>query len=137
MGKKRLLERVRGWESNHTGYSGDKNGMAIESVVLHLKKLLNTRQGTTLVDVNYGMPDFTDLKLLFPDSVREIEKSISSTIETYEPRLSQVKVDFLFQDEQNLSLLFHIEASLKTEKDLIDVHLESSLDAGGKMKIKR
>ncbi len=136
MAEKRLLDRVRGWTSNQSATRDTHNSSIVDSVILHLQKLLNARQGTTLMDKNYGMPDFSDLKLLFPDSVRDIERSISNTIETYEPRLSQVKVDFLFQDDQSLSLLFQIHAALKTERETYNIYLESSLDTGGKMMIK-
>jgi len=136
MGEKRLLDRVRSWGKHDPGRTGNDIGRKIESVILHLQKLLNARQGTTLMDTGFGMPDFTDLTALFPDSVRDIERSISKTIETYEPRLSEVNVDFVFQDDQSLSLLFQIQALLKSENGDIDVHLESAIDTGGKMVIK-
>ncbi len=135
MGNRRLLDRVRDWNGNETMYSRQNPGRKVESVVQYLQKLLNSKQGTTLMDDAYGMPDFTDLTVLFPDSVRDIERSISETMQRYEPRLSQVKVDFVFQDEQSLSLLFQIHAVLKTNENELAVTLESAIDTNGKMKI--
>lgn len=103
---------------------------------MHLQKMLNTKHGTTLMDKSYGMPDFTDLAALLPDSIREIERHISQTIEKYEPRLFDVNVSFIVQDEQNLSLCFQIQAMMRTHEKDMEVHLESSIDSGGKAIIK-
>ncbi len=135
MGNRRLLDRVRDWNGDQTMYSRQDSGRKVESVIQYLQKLLNSKQGTTLMDDAYGMPDFTDLTVLFPDSVRDIERSISETMQRYEPRLSQVKVDFVFQDEESLSLRFQIHAVLKTDENEMSVTLESAIDTNGKMKI--
>ncbi len=135
MGNRRLLDRVRDWNGNQTMYSSQDSVRKVESVIQYLQRLLNSKQGTTLMDDAYGMPDFTDLTVLFPDSVRDIERSISETMQRYEPRLSQVKVDFVFQDEQSLSLRFQIHAVLKTDENELAVTLESAIDTNGKMKI--
>lgn len=133
MDGRKLMDRVRGW-GQPSSYPPDTR---LASVILHLQKLLNARQGTTLMDAGYGMPDFTDLTAQFPDSVRDMERSISETIEKYEPRLSSVKVDFLFQDDRNLSLLFQIKAFLESGDERLPVQLESLVDTGGKLEIKR
>lgn len=136
MESQRLLDRVRNWKEKPV-MSGRKDyGRKVESVVQHLQKLLNSKQGTTLMDEFYGMPDFTDLTVMFPDSVREIESTISKTIERYEPRLSEVKVSFILQNELSLSLFFQIKAIMKTEDDEMNIFLESSISSDGKMKIK-
>lgn len=135
MGNRRLLDRVRSWEGSPGARYSQDYGRTVESVVGHLQKLLNSKQGTTLMDEAYGMPDFTDLTVLFPDSVRDIEQSISDAIQRYEPRLSNVTVNFVFQEEHSLTLLFRICAVLRTERDERRVHMESAIDAGGKMRI--
>lgn len=133
---RRLLERVRNWKEKPVISVSQDYSQKVESVILHLQKLLNSKQGTTLMDEFYGMPDFTDLTVMFPDSVREIESAISKTIEKYEPRLSEVKVIFVLQNELSLSLLFQIQAIMKTEDNDMSIYLESSIDNNGKMKIK-
>lgn len=132
----RLFERIRKWSGHPQNHGRQDTGQRVESVVLHLQKMLNSRQGTTLMDKAYGMPDFTEIAALFPDSLRDIERSIAETIERYEPRLSQVKVNFVSQDNQSLSLCFHIQGVMATGKEDMTVHLESSIDASGKTMIK-
>lgn len=136
MRDKRLFERVRDWSKTPGKYHRGRASDQIASVVDHLKKLLNSRQGSTLMDPEYGMPDFTDLRATFPDSVRDIERSISRTIERFEPRLTNVKVDFMEQDER-LTLYFQIRAMLTSDDMPMDIHLQSTLDAGGKMAVRR
>lgn len=136
MSDQRLLERIRQWESHPEKRFRESSGRGVESVVQHLRRLLNSKEGTTLMDKAFGMPDFTDLAVTFPDSVREIEKTISDTIERYEPRLTQVDVTFVFQDDQNLTLFFQIAAQLETGNDHLDIFLESTIDAGGRMQVR-
>jgi type VI secretion system protein len=116
----------------HRKTTGDQS----RSVAEHLKKLLNSRQGTTLMDIDYGMPDFTDLRASYPDSVQDIEQTIKNTIMRYEPRVKKVDVHFMFQDEQNLTLFFEISAVLESEQKHFSIFLESTLDAGGKMAVR-
>lgn len=136
MKDKRLFERIRDWSYAPGMRNRSRASDQVTSVVNHLKKLLNARQGTTLMDLEYGMPDFTDLRATFPDSVRDIERSISRTIERFEPRLTNVKVDFMEQDER-LTLYFQIRAMLTSDDKPLDIHLHSTLDAGGKMAVRR
>ena len=78
-----LFDRIRNLSSQHKVYNKQDYGQRIESIIVHLQKMLNTKHGTTLMDKSYGMPDFTDLAALLPDSIREIERHISQTIEKY------------------------------------------------------
>jgi type VI secretion system protein len=113
-------------------HDAERTGDRIASVIDHLKKLLNARQGTTLMDPGFGMPDITDLRATFPDSVRDIERTLSRTIEQYEPRLVQVEVSFVEQDER-MNLYFHIRALLRSDGQPRPIHLESALSPSGRM----
>jgi type VI secretion system protein len=136
MNNKRLFERIREWPGKGKNPSFH-SGNGVGSVVNHLKQLLNSRQGSTLIDRSYGMPDFTALRATFPDSIRDMERSITRTIERYEPRLKQVDVDFVEQDERDMTLYFHIHALLDSgQGETTAIYLESTLDAGGKMAVR-
>ncbi len=88
------------------------------------------------MDKEFGMVDFTDLAIMFPDSVRDIERYIAKIIQRYEPRLSDIKVSFDFQDDYNLSIGFHIQAMMRTDDKDSPIHLQSTIDSGGKTIIK-
>lgn len=132
-----LLERVRQWEIKPGKRVREDSGRLVESVISHLQSLLNSRKGTTLMDEEFGMPDFTDLTVTFPDSIRDIERLIRETIEKYEPRLKRVDVDYAFQDDKDLTLFFQISAMLESGSEDLNVFLESTIDASGKMKVGR
>ena len=132
----RLLERVRQWQSDPAARVRAHTGARVTSVVKHLQLLLNSRMGTTLMDGEFGLPDLSDLKLTYPDSIRDMEKIILHTIETYEPRLSHVDVSFVFQDDRTLNVFFRIEAMLIAGEEERNLVLESSVDTFGKMTVR-
>jgi type VI secretion system protein len=130
----RLFDRIRS-NTFPTRDSEDTSRLAVDSVVAHLRQLLNTQQGTTLMDPLYGMPEFADLRAGVPDSVTDIERLITEVIQTYEPRLKNAKVEYMYQDDQ-LILYFQIRGVLDTKKGELPVYLESIVDTCGKMEIK-
>jgi type VI secretion system protein len=130
----RLFDRIRS-HSYPANESKDASRLAVDSVVAHLRQLLNTQQGSTLMDPFYGMPEFSDLRAGVPDSVRKIEKLISNVVKKYEPRLQNVSVSYMHQDEQ-LILYFRIKGVLDTKKGELPVYLESIVDTCGKMDIR-
>lgn len=131
----RLFDRIR-LSSFPENESEDTSHLAVDSVVHHLKQLLNTQQGTTLMDPLYGMPEFADLRAEVPDSVEEIERLILDVIRAYEPRLKNPNVGYMYQDNQ-LILYFQITGVLDTKKGALPVHLESIVDTCGKMDIRK
>jgi type VI secretion system protein len=138
MKNRRLLDRIRNREENawKGAAAGRNSGYVTESVVSHLQRLLNSRQGTTLMDKGYGMPDITDISTTYPGSVVKVELMIQNTIERYEPRLKNVEVRFSFQDTNDYSINFEISATLETENRMKQIWLESSINPKGKMTVR-
>lgn len=64
----------------------------VESIVEHLRYLLNTRVGEAATVPDYGIEDLSDLTHLFPEAADNWKLSIRYTIEKYEQRLTQVRV---------------------------------------------
>ena len=84
---------------------------------------------------DYGVPDFTDLLHSYPESIREVERSIRQIIQKYEPRLKAVRVSFIPQDEDIFSVGFQIVARLATEDEKIPVFFESLMGTDGRIKV--
>jgi len=95
-----------------------------ESVRRDLEDLLNTRvrcrswpEGLDQLDhslVNYGLPDFTGLKLGAPSEQETFRRILQTAIETFEPRLENVTVRrFQSGDPLDRTLTFRIEAVLR------------------------
>ena len=82
-------------------------------------------------------PDFTDFKSAYPDTYRDLERSLRQTIQKYEPRLTSVRVKFVPQDDDMLTVSFQIMARLILEGRKDPIVFESILDADGKINVRR
>ena len=87
MKEDRLLERILNWKNEPLRRNRGDVRREIDSILAHLTRILNTRQGSVPISGIYGIPDLTDFMTSYPESVTEIERSIRCTIEEYEPRL--------------------------------------------------
>jgi type VI secretion system protein len=103
-------------------------------VLSHLQRILNTRQGNVPIADDYGVPDFLDFLQEFPDSVRDIEWSLRTVIDKYEPRLSDARVTNVPQEDDVLVLRFQIAARLSTEER--QVFFETLLDTNGHIQVR-
>jgi len=135
MREERLLERIQTWEEEPAKRGKEDPGRITHSVVRHLQRILNTRQGNALIADDYGIPDFMDFLQAYPDSVRDIERAIKVTIQKYERRLQGVRVSFVPHDDDFLSLRFSIRAKLTSESK-IEVNFETVIDHEGKITVK-
>jgi type VI secretion system protein len=136
MREERLLERIRSWEKTPDRRAREDPAKIVDSVLGHLRRILNTRRGNVLISEDYGIPDFTDLLRSYPESVRDIERSIRQIIQDYEPRLKSIRVSFIPQDEDLFAVSFHITARLATEDERVPVMFESYVGTDGRVNIK-
>ena len=113
----------------------DPNVM-IGSVMRHLQKILNTRQGSAPIDDDYGMPDFTDLAVTFStESVKDLSRSIKKVINKYEPRLSGIRVEAMPLGEHVLELHFKIEGKLKIDQAEVPVAFDTYVSPDGRIQL--
>jgi type VI secretion system protein len=106
----------------------------VQSILSHLKVLLNTRQGDSPCVPGYGIVDFADMVHGFPASVPQLVKSIRSTIIEFEPRLKNVTVRHQ-PDEGSLVLRFEIAAQLAQAKGTRMLRLATTVLPGGRIDI--
>lgn len=135
MREQRLLERIRAREIDPLRREGDDPVRIRDSVLLHLQRILNTRQGNVPIADDYGIPDFLDFLSATPESMQGMERTIRQVIQKYEPRLESIRVQFIRGDENILSLRFQIFARLSTESKT-QVYFETVVDSGGKIRVK-
>lgn len=135
MREERLLERLQTWEKEPTRRGREDPRRMVDSILRHLKRILNTKQGNAPIAEDYGIPDFSEFMNALPRSVGEIERSIRLAIQKYEPRLTGVRVNFIPQEEDRLSLRFQIVARLATESRN-PIYIETVVDSDGKIEIK-
>jgi len=135
MEDERLLERLRAVEKNPNRREGRDNGRLIHSILMHLERILNTRQGNVPIAEDYGVPDLTNLPGgSATESTHEIERSIRQIIQKYEHRLTGVRVHFTPQEEDILSLRFRITAKLAVEED-VPIVFNTVIGTDGKINV--
>ena len=136
MHEQRLLERIRSWEREPARRERSDPGRLVESILSHLRCMLNTRQGAVPIAPEYGVPDFLNFLQTFPDSVRDIELNLRQAIQLFEPRLEGVQVRFIPQEEDALALRFQIEGQVRDGSGA-RVRFETVVDTDGKVSVRR
>src|SRR5262245_52333266 len=126
MGGRGLLSRIGKGEAQ--GRLADPS----DSILEHLRVLLNTRRGEAPTVPDYGVPDITDLVHTLPTGVAGLTRALRDTILTYEPRLKNVNVRHL-ESEDPLVLRFEITARVVEDNRVLKV--QTRVRAGGKIDV--
>ena len=136
MREKRLLERVRAIDEDPDWRGETDPKLAIASVLGHLGKILNTRQGSAPTATELGMPDFTSVtSSLSADTLPEMAETISRVITQYEPRLTDVKVDVDTRNEKSFMVGFKLAAKVRVDDKEIPVVFETVLNSDGHISV--
>src|SRR3989338_11114861 len=105
LGRERtLLERLAGPGGDNLLTITENTQQLADSVLRHLQKMLNTRQGHALTQPEYGIPDVTEFIQTLPDMVNEVRRAIRNSIEKFEPRLRNVEVTFVPSEDEWMRL---------------------------------
>ncbi len=98
------------------------NQQLVFSITDNLTRLLEARRGYSVAHIaNYGIPDLTQV-YHDTDSVEFLRRAIDETISEFEPRLKNIRVDYI-PDEQpkdtTFRLKFIIRANLRNNRPII------------------
>jgi type VI secretion system protein len=104
------------------------------SIVEHLRVLLNTRKGDSVTVPNFGVVDFTDLVHSFPTAVQTLQVTIRATVLEYEPRLRNVSVRHV-PDDDPLVLRFEITAQPADRSARGMLRFRTQMSPGGKVEV--
>ncbi|MFN0151302.1 MAG: type VI secretion system baseplate subunit TssE [bacterium] len=137
MRERSLLERLRDRRSDAERSPSVNTALMTESVLAHLRDLLNSRQGISITVPDYGIPDLTDLVHSFPEAIALMRREIRASIERYEPRLRNVAITHVPDADDPFHLNFEIRGELVTERDKTPVSFRTTLDATGRANIRR
>jgi type VI secretion system protein len=107
-----------------------------ESVLINLRRVLNSRNGIAPIDLDYGIPDLVDAIHNLPDATADIRKAIKTAIERYEPRLRRVAVKAVENAADPLALHFEITAEVISEEEKASVWIETRVDSSGYVEVK-
>ena len=130
----RLFEKIRNFESKNFNVSVLQTDDVIQSIKYHLELILNTRKGSTLIDADFGVPDFTNLVGgLSGESTSSIERAIEHMIKKYEPRFIQSSVELQPNEQGVLSMQFKISGVVKVNNKDTPIRLSANVNSSGKV----
>lgn len=131
-----LLERLADPRGQGPLTVQENTQMLADSVLRHLQRMLNTRQGHVPIQPEYGMPDVTEFIQGLPEAVNSVRRAIQTSIEKFEPRLRNVEVDYVPTGDDWSNLRFEIRAELVTEKEEASVWFETQVTPDGHIDVK-
>jgi type VI secretion system protein len=132
-----LLERLADPRPEATRTTRQNETVLVASILDHLGKMLNTRRGNAPVALDYGIPDMADMIHSFPEAIRAMEQAIRTTIEKYEPRLTNIRVRHSGSGEEEVfSLHFDITATISPSASRKAVSFRTQVDSSGEVVIR-
>lgn len=101
-----LLTRIAQAADPHSSERSTWKAQDLEtSLREHLSQMLNTRAGSALTCPDYGVLEVSEVVHDFPDAIGIVQRSLKNTIQTYEPRLKNVQVRHVKNEQTNLLTL--------------------------------
>ncbi len=109
----------------------------LQSVIDYVSKILNTRQGSTVLDDAFGIPDFTSAGVSFTnEDIPNLEREIAAFVGRCEPRLHNVQVRFTPDPGAPLQMIFSLNAELRLGKnEFLPVHFVTRVNPLGKVTV--
>ena len=103
------------------------------SIVSHLTRLLNSRQGTLKHLPDYGLPDIADIYQGLPFSLEKLIRHIKFVIEKYEPRLKNIEIYPLTIKDLDAILRLEIRGTVSNGNEM---RFATYFLSGGEAKVK-
>jgi type VI secretion system protein len=129
-----LFDRLREPDSLAVRSVHQRTEDVADSVLGHLRRMLNVRHGDAPAAPDYGIPA---LEAQHISASEEMRKAIEDSIRTYEPRLQGVRVRYIAPDEDDpLKVRFEISGRLVTADEAVRVQFESEVDSSGSWKVR-
>lgn len=134
-----LLERIRRLETPSGQGRSQNVSDRLRSILQHLRRMLNTRQGGVPIAEDFGLPDITN----FPSddlvsTAQDLERVLMQVIQKYEPRLEKARIHFEPKPGDLLTLRFRLEANMVDPRDrgrTIPIVLETVVSPNGLIKV--
>ena len=130
-----LLERIANASPAKALTIAENSQQLAESILRHLRRMLNTRQGHVLTQPDYGMPDVTGFVQNLPDMVSATQHGIQDSIEKFEPRLRNISVMYA-PSEDKFNVHFEITGQLLSDKDDASVWFKTVVAPSGHIEIR-
>lgn len=129
----RLLRRIQLQEQAPQERRTRDMAQEIGAILEHLRRLLNTRQGSVPILEDYGIPDFTNLSgASLAEAAEDLQGVLRQVIERYEPRISRIQVSFEPAGQDSTCLWLKVEAVL-TEDAKVPLAMDATVYPQGRV----
>jgi len=136
MKEKRLLERISALELGTERSRLTQSQVLLDSLMEHLRRILNTRQGSVPMDPEFGVPDFTNLAGTFATGeTAQIVENMTRMVARYEPRLKSPCISVAENGREVLSLSFSLDGLVAIDDRDIPVHLSTLVSSDGRVSL--
>jgi type VI secretion system protein len=133
----RLLERLRAAEMGETRKQREVETITA-SLEKHLSLILNTHQGSSMSAPDFGMPDFASIMGNSDlDNIRDLTRILGEVIAKYEPRVSNVVVNFNQGSKDSGILDFSLNCTLMLNGVKRDLFFMTMITPDGSVKVKK
>lgn len=135
----RLLERIRLMDKSTHWEGEDSIEFLQESIMTHLTQILNTRQGSSLIAQDFGIPDFSDLITTSFDAkeIERMERGLSTVISRYEKRLKNIRIVYKPSPAHAFALPFELQADLVGSTEKNPIHFHTVFSSQGRVNIEK
>lgn len=135
MFERSLLERIAQPDPPGARSLRADPGKVADSVLRHLRDLLNLRRGSIPARPDCGMPDFNDLVTCFPVAIDILAAEVRRQIDVFEPRLAEVEVRHEPDPDNPLALRMHISALLRMPGETRRVRFDTVVGDDGRWRL--
>ncbi len=136
----RLLERIRAMAMAPSERRQPDVEELQNSILQHLIRLLNTRQGSSIIAQDYGMPDFSSMCTSDnAANIASIENILTRVITRYEPRLKDIQVRFHKDRNEPFKISFALTATMNVHglQDDHTMYFQTVLTPNGRISVRR
>jgi type VI secretion system protein len=133
-----LLERLTNPSAARTRTLSEDTREQARSIVRHLRKMLNSRQGHAPAQLEYGLPALESLIRELPGAVPEILREVRACIERFEKRLRVDEVGAIEPVDTKPALALHIriEGELVNAARRAPVTFDTLVDGSGRIQVR-
>jgi type VI secretion system protein len=130
-----LLSRIQHPETAHAR-SGMTETELRDSILRNLRLMCTTRLGSVPSAPKLGVISVSDVLHSFPDAATVMSRSIRDTIEQYEPRLTNVRVQFVPSTNIELVLRFEVIGQATLGGRRTPISFETNIDPNRRMTVR-
>lgn len=131
-----MLERIVMSEASSERSYLSQAEVLTRSIIQHLQRILNTRQGSVLIDPDFGVPDFTNLAGSFvTGETAQMIENITRMVARYEPRLKSPCIMIAEDNQEVLSLSFSLEGMIAINDRDIPILLSTRVSSDGRVSL--